>query len=270
MFLHTYLPQNIIFSIGFLKIHWYGLLIMLAVTSGFFITLKISQKYGWQKEKIWDLFFWLIVAGLIGARLYHFFSEITYYWRQPWEFFYLWQGGLGIYGAIIGGLVVVYFFGKDNTERLLLSDILAPAVALGLAIGRWGNYFNQEIYGQPTNLPWAIPIEFSNRLAGYQNYIFFQPVFLYESLCCLFLFLILIIMHWLRLKNKSAEQRFAFYNYGNVFFVFLILYSLERFFMELLRIDYQPIFFAWRLGQWSSLILGIIALILIVKNRKIY
>ncbi|PIP75656.1 prolipoprotein diacylglyceryl transferase, partial [Candidatus Kuenenbacteria bacterium CG22_combo_CG10-13_8_21_14_all_39_9] len=196
-----------------------------------------------------------------------------YYQQNPVDIFKIWQGGLAIHGALIAGILVIYFFKKIN--RLLLLDIFAPLVALGLALGRWGNYFNQELYGRPTDLPWGIPINLFNRLPDYQSFEFFQPIFLYESLWCLLLFGLLIYFHNLRFRKSPVQKSivtllhcYIVKNYGAIFFIFLILYSLERFLIGFLRVDPQASWFALRLDQWVSLLLIIIPVVLFIFLRK--
>lgn len=247
MFFHHYLPNQILIKIGRLTIYWYGFLIFLAFWLGFFISLKLAKYRNIKKEITPNLAFLLFVFGLIGARLYHVFSEINYYRQNPIEILFFWQGGLGIYGAIIFGFLVLYFYSKKYKLNFLsLLDLFSPFVALGLAIGRWGNYFNQELYGPPNNSFFRIPIALENRLPGFENFQFFQPLFLYESIFCFFVFLFLI------LKFKKSQP-------GLIFFLFLILYSTFRFLIEFLRIDPQPIIFGLRLGQFVSLIVFLLA-----------
>ena len=271
IFFHYFLPQPILLRIGPLTIYWYGFLIFLAFWLGFFISLKLAKYRNIKKEIIFDLAFLLFIFGLIGARLYHVFSEFNYYWQNPLEILFFWQGGLGIYGTILAGFLVLIFYTKTkksfstfqayaiffNKFFLTLLDIFSPGLALGLAIGRWGNYFNQEIYGLPSNSFFRIPIAPENRLPGFENFQFFQPLFFYESIFCFFVFLFLI----LRFKKSQS---------GIIFFSFLIFYSVFRFFIEFLRIDPQPIIFGLRLGQAFSLLIFIFAfLFLLIKKRKI-
>jgi len=269
MFLHNYLPNPILLDLNVIKIYWYGFLITIGVIFGFLVFYKLAIKKNISKDKIFDLFFWGIIWGIVGARLYHVFSEINYYWFNPLKIFYFWNGGMGIYGAVIAEVLVIYYFAKKNAQnyqlsiinyQLLLLDLLVPALALGQAIGRWGNYFNQELYGLPTNLSWGIPIALENRLPQVLNFTHFHPTFLYESLFCLFLFVLLYLL----IIKKDFKS-------GFIFFLYLILYPTERFLIEFLRIDYQPVFWGLRLGHWASLFflcVGVVGLILINKINK--
>lgn len=251
------IPNPILLTLGPIKIHWYGFLIFLAFWLGFFIALKKAKKYDLTKEQIYDLSFWLFIAGLIGARLYHVFSELPYYLQNPKEIIFFWSGGLGIYGAVIAGILTLFLWSRKYQKSfLLLLDFFTPLIILGLAIGRWGNFFNQEIYGLPTNQQWGLFIAPENRLSGYENLSYFHPLFLYESIFCFLLFVFL----FLRDKDKKFN--------GEIFFLTFIFYPLFRFFIEFLRIDYQPVFLFLRLGQWSSLIFVISSLILFWKIKK--
>ncbi len=277
MFLNTYQPNSVFLEISFVKIHWYGFLITLAGVLGFFIFYKLARKSGLDKKFIFDLTFWLIIWGLIGARLYHILSEINYYFQNPLEIFFIWNGGLGIFGVVVAGLIVIFYktcpeprqdflgLGRDEGSRgmkpfLLVLSLLTPALALGQSIGRWGNYFNQELYGLPSNLFLAIPIDLKNRLAGFETFNFFHPVFLYESLFC-FLMAVFLTIILIKIKNLNS---------GFIFILYIFLYSLWRFFIEFLRIDPQPIFLNLRLAQWVSLIFVIFAIIFFFVLKKWY
>jgi len=262
-FLHTYNPEPILISLGPIHIYWYGLFIILGLLAGIFVVLKLANFYNVSKNKLLDLIFWLILGGLLGARLYHIFLELPYYLNNPLDIFKLWQGGLAIHGGIIAGLIIVWQFAKkQNLSFWLLSGIIAPGLALAQAIGRWGNYFNQELFGKPTDLPWGIPINIMNRPLEYISSEFFQPVFLYESLGNFLIFLILITLHvWIIKKGVMG--------YGLWVMGYLILYSLLRFFLEFIRIDSTPIILNMRFPQIISLlIIGISILIILLPKFK--
>lgn len=250
-------PSPIFLSFGSTKIYWYGFLIFIAFWLGFFIALKRAKKYDLTKDNIYDLAFWLFATGLTGARLYHVFSEIIYYQQNPLEILFFWQGGLGIYGAVIAGILTLFFWSKKKNKSFLsLLDFFIPLIFLGLAIGRWGNFFNQEIYGLPTDQSWGVFINPENRLPGYENFSHFHPLFFYESIFCFFL------IAFLFLKDKAKKKN------GSIFFSGLLFYSFFRFFIEFLRIDYQPIIFSLRLGQWTSLIFFLSAIFFLNKKFK--
>lgn len=274
MFLHTFHPKPLIFQIGFLKIHWYGLIIAIAILVGLLVTIKLNKKYKEKnilifknKDQIFDLCFYLIIFGLLGARIYEFFLFLPFYLQNPIEILKIWNGGLSIHGAIFGGLLALIFFTKKHKIDLGLSiDLLAPVVALGHAIGRWGNYFNQELFGLPTKLSWAIPIDLINRPTAFKEFNFFHPTFLYESLLNLILFIILIFLHHKRLQKLNRGE-IKLNKKGNIFLIYLIAYSLIRFSLEFIKIDQTPFALGLRWPQVISLVLIAVAGAVLLLNR---
>jgi len=286
----SYYPSSILFDFGAIQIHWYGFLIVVAIIADFFIAKFLLKKYNIPTEILYDFGFYLLIFGIIGARLGHIVSEIGYYFKYPLDMFKIWNGGLAIHGAIFAGIVVVWFFCKNfnrkqknqfKIDSLIMLDILAPLIALGQAIGRWGNYFNQELFGPPSSLPWAIPISVPNRLIGYENFNFFHPNFLYESLWCLLIFLLLLAVHRVRINNNQdarykirkilntiTKKNTIFKLPGIIFFSYLFLYSIERFLIGFLRIDPQPGWLNLRLDQWVSLILIALSIFTLIKLRN--
>jgi phosphatidylglycerol---prolipoprotein diacylglyceryl transferase len=227
------------FNIGPLTIHFYGIVIMLGVVAATFLARREANRRGQNGELVWDMLVWMLIAGIIGARLWHILTPspslvaqgvTTYYYlTHPLDAIAIWNGGLGIAGAVAGGAIALYFFGRrHNLPFLIWLDILAPALALGQAIGRWGNFFNQELYGAPTSLPWAIYIDPQHRLAGFENQAYYHPTFLYESIWNLANMALLL---WLRRRSKDRLKS------GDVFLVYLITYPLGRFLLEFLRLD---------------------------------
>ncbi|MFA4871444.1 MAG: prolipoprotein diacylglyceryl transferase [Patescibacteria group bacterium] len=249
-FFHQFQPQPIFFQFGWLTIRWYGLLMALSFIIGIFILTALGRKKGIKSDDVYDLAFWLVIGGIIGARLYEvFFINWDYYKNNLSAIFKIWQGGLAIHGAIIAGLIVLWFWAKKKKFSFwLLTDLLAVPLALGQAIGRWGNYFNQELFGPPTNLPWGIPIGEANRPALFMNEKYFQPAFLYESILDLVLFLIII-----RAIKRGARQ-------GVATVIYFLGYGLIRFFMEFVRIDETPNVLGLRLPQLASLLIILAAI----------
>ena len=262
--LHTYQPQAILVAIGPLKIYWYGLIIALAIMVASGLALKLARFYQIKKELLYDLFFYLIIFGLIGDRLADvFLFDWSYFSQHLGEIWQIWNGGLSIQGALLAGLVVLWWYARHHKLSFwLLGDIVVPVVAIGQAIGRWGNYFNQEIFGQPTEVPWGIPIDWLFRPDGLENFVYFHPLFLYESLGCLFLALILLFWHYWRLKKAKNWQA------GSILIAYLIGYAGLRFGLEFWRLDTQPIVWGWRTGQWLSLLILILAIILFFIRKK--
>jgi len=281
-FLHFYHPAPIIFSFGPITIYWYGLLMALAIILGALIFYYFVKRLKVKSALVIDLLFYLLIFGLLGGRLYHVLSEFSYYYHAPLKIFFIWQGGLGIYGATIGGALALYFFVKKNQNKinfspvtnrlslgayiLMLMDLLVPSLALGQALGRFGNYFNQELFGLPTSLPWGIPIDSTNRPIEFINFEFFHPLFLYESLFCFLLFIFLFLLaRKIYLTATSVKT-----TPGLILTFYLFGYSIWRFFIEFLRLDSQPIFLTLRLGQWASLFLIILAIFIYFHRKKWY
>ncbi len=220
-------------------IRFYGIILMLGALAGSYLAARNAKRRGYDPEIIWDMLVYLIIGGVIGARLWHIFSPpptslvqgITtiYYLTHPLAAIAIWNGGLGIPGAVIGGALVMYLDTRRHhlqfTEWL---DIGAPAVALGQAIGRWGNFFNQELYGAPTKLPWAIYIDSQHRMPGFADQATYHPLFLYESLWDLGNMLLLL---WL---GRRFSDRLK---HGGIFLVYMLVYAIGRFSLDFLRLD---------------------------------
>jgi phosphatidylglycerol:prolipoprotein diacylglycerol transferase len=258
-FLHYYNPEPIIFSIGSLPIRWYGLLIAIALLLCLMVVLRLFKNKGMDEDKIYDLALWLAVGGIIGARLYEvLFINFDYYAFNLISIFKVWEGGLAIHGGIIGGVIALFAWVKINKEDFWrLADLVAVVLPLGQAIGRWGNYFNGELYGGPTDSFIGIPISISNRLAGFDNYSYFHPTFLYESIMNFILFLILLTTF-----KKTNPRK------GIVSMYYLIGYSVIRFTTEFIRIDPTPVYFGLRLPQVVSILIFAFAIGFILIRRK--
>jgi phosphatidylglycerol:prolipoprotein diacylglycerol transferase len=258
------------FSVGPLFIRFYGILLMLgALAGGFLATIEVKRR-GQDPEMVWDLLVYLIVGGIIGARLWHIFTPppssiaqgftTQYYLTHPLDALAIWKGGLGIPGTIIGGLVGMYLYARGHREIGFVDwmDISAPGLALGQAIGRWGNFFNQELYGAPTTLPWAIYIDPAHRLAGFQNVAYYHPLFAYESLLDLANMFLLL---WIIRRYHGGLKR------GEVFNVYLIVYPVIRFGLDFLRLDASRVF-SVNINQTLSAVVAVCALIALVWRRR--
>lgn len=266
-FLHYYHPRQTIISFGLFKIHWYGFFIVLAIIISFFLVkwltknLKIKDK----ERHLWNLAFWLIFFGLIGARVYHVLSEFKYYRSNPVDIFKIWQGGFGLYGAVIFTIIFIFFYSKKHKLPLWYGlDIFSLIILLGEAFIRWGNYFNQEIFGCPTDLPWGIPIDWENRPIQYLNFEYFHPVFLYQFIWNILIFSILLSL-FIKFSKKNEPLK---YN-GLIFSLYLIFYNLGRFFIEFLRIDTPKIFFGLHLNQIFAILFFISGLLFICLKDKL-
>lgn len=227
------------FSIGPLTIKYYGIIIMVGIIAATVLSYYLAKKRGRDPEVILDSLIWIVIAGVIGARIWHILTPsaslvaqgITtqYYLTHPLAAIAIWRGGLGIPGAIAGGTLAFLIYSKKKKINFWAwADIFAPAVALGQAIGRWGNFINQEVYGNPSTLPWAITIDPENRLPEFQQYATYHPLFLYESI---FNFLNMGLLIWVGRKYRDKIID------GDIFLMYLISYPIFRFFMEYLRLD---------------------------------
>ncbi|MFA5359588.1 MAG: prolipoprotein diacylglyceryl transferase [Patescibacteria group bacterium] len=251
-FLHTFNPSPILFSFGPINLYWYGFFILLGTLAAITVSLYLAKLYNLKTEIIIDLAFWLIISGIIGARIYDVILEWSYFSNHLLDIFKIWQGGLAIHGGIIGGALALYFYAKKyNYNFWQLAAITVTVLPISQAIGRFGNYFNQELFGYPTSLPWGIPIDLIHRPWQYFDYSYFHPAFLYESIGNLIIFLILIFLQILIIK----KQKISTLNYKLFVIGYIFLYSLLRFFLEFIRIDETPIIFGWRLPQLLSFII---------------
>ena len=237
------LPNGFDIPLPFLNqsfhIYFYGILITIGVIAAAFLAQAEAKRRGLNPDVIWDVLFWAVVAGIVGARIWHILTPppsmvaqgITTKWylMHPLDMINIRNGGLGIPGAIIGGALALWIYCRNKKLTFLTwLDVVAPGVALAQAIGRWGNFFNQELYGKPTNLPWKIYIDPLHRVAGYQNYDYFTPLFLYESLWNL---LNMAVLLWLGRRFEKWLKP------GDLFFIYAIMYAIGRFFLEFLRLD---------------------------------
>lgn len=258
-FFHYFQPEPVLMQIGSITIHWYGLILAVAMAVAVALGMILAKQRHLAIDDLLDLALWAVLAGIIGARLYDvMIIDWQYFSRHLDRIFYIWQGGLAIHGAIIGGAIAVYLWYRLKKKNIWpWLDIIAVALPLAQAIGRWGNYFNSELFGWPTGWPWGIPIAESLRPIIYRNEQYFQPAFLYESILNLFLFAGLL---WLfRLDRLKAGQLAGLY---------LIGYGLVRFLMEFIRIDATGMLFGVRMPQLASIVLAVIGLVIFkIKSR---
>ncbi len=219
-----------------LAIHFYALILIAGIIAGAWLCARRAKARGREAELVWDGLVWAIIPGLIGARLYHVLTpspasglSLQYYLQHPEQILAVWNGGLGIYGAVFGGAFGIWLYARRKKEPLAFwLDICVPGVALGQAIGRWANFVNQELYGAPSDLPWAVHIPPLKRLPGYEAVETFHPLFLYESilngLACLLL---------LWIDRRYRERLRA----GDLFLIYLMCYGAIRFSLDFLRLD---------------------------------
>ncbi len=274
----------IAFELGPLVFRWYGLLIVGGALLAAWVASRYARWRGQNPDHVWDVFVWALLGGILGARLYHVLSSPAgaqtgpryYFVERPFttlnvfgteipfpSALALWEGGLGIYGGIAGGVLVIWLYTRRHRLHFpTWLDIGAVGIVTGQAIGRWGNYFNQELYGEPTTLPWGIGIDLDHRLAQYAELpadTRFHPTFLYESLWNL---LSLGLLLWL--SRRFRERLYP----GDIFSLYLSLYGLGRFLVEFQRPD------AWRIAglptaQWIGLALILLGGVLIwLRHRR--
>ena len=243
----------ILINLGFIQIRWYSVLILTAFVLGYFLVIKSCAKRGIETSKVTDLCFYLVIVCILGARLYYCLFNLDYYSKNLLDIFKIWEGGLAIHGGIIAGLIFICFYTrKKDINMLELLDIMAPALALGQAIGRWGNFFNQEAFGpvvtrfrlRELNIPKFI---IDNM---YINGQYHHPTFFYESIGCLVIFIILMVM-----RNSKKIRK------GQIVSVYMFLYGIIRFFIEGLRQD-SLMFFNLKIAQVVSIIMCISGVLL--------
>jgi len=224
-------PGAEIGNIGPITIRWYGLLIASAVLIGINLSQYLAKRRNVDPDLLGDLIIWLIIGAIPSARLYYVLFEWSQYSQHPETIIRIWEGGIAIHGAIIGGTIAALIFAKvKNISFWQLADLVAPSLILGQAIGRWGNFFNSEAFGSPTNLPWKLFIPEANRPAQFKDVAYFHPTFLYESLWNLMVFGLLMTLFFRGWKGKQLKT-------GTLFLVYLVAYSLGRLWIEGLRTD---------------------------------
>ena len=232
----------VLLQIGPLTLRWYGILIVSGILVAAWIAARYVARKGQNPDDLWDLLLWVIIPGLIGARLYYVFIQsprgdqgLGYYLSNPWAILQIWTGGIHIYGAfILGGLSLALYLRWKKLPPLIFLDGLALGMPLGQALGRWANFINQELYGPPTTLPWGLRIDPEHRLAPYNNMTLFpestrfHPLFLYESLWNLIGFLLIF---WISRRFEDKLRN------GDLFLMYIIWYPLGRFMIEFIRTD---------------------------------
>ena len=251
-------PGAIAFQIGPLVIRWYGILMATSIIVALWLAHRQAKREGLPADDIITAGQWAILAGLLGARLYEVAFNWDYYGQYPRKIFAVWEGGLAIHGGLIlGPLVGAALAWKWGLPILRGLDVTAPSFAIGQAIGRWGNFFNEEAFGRPTELPWKLYISPPHRPPGYAQFDHFHPTFLYESVWDLAMFAALIV--WLRPRLREQP--------GALFFAYLGLYSIGRFAIEAIRLDsfwLGP----FRVAQLASLLGVLVAIAGLVWTRR--
>ena len=227
------------FSLGPFTIHYYGIVIILGILIAMIIVKKEATRRNKNLDFLIDALPWIFLGGVVGARLWHILTPpqsmvahgITtrYYLTHLNEAIAIWKGGAGIFGAVMGGTLALYIFARIKREPVSIwLDSIAPGLALAQAVGRWGNFINQEVYGLPSDLPWAITINAQHRLPGYEFVDTYHPLFLYEALWSV---LNMAFLLWVGRKFQDRIRT------GNLFLIFLIFYGIGRVGLEYLRLD---------------------------------
>lgn len=246
--------------LGPLHLRAYGLMIALGVIAAYQLSRRRWQARGGDPDDITTVAMWAVPAGLIGARIYHVVTDWKMYFPdRPTDIFAIWQGGLGIPGGILGGVIVGVVVARRRGMRIGVAlDVVAPTLALAQAIGRWGNWFNQELFGRPTDLPWGLEIDGVHRPVGYGHVATFHPTFAYEMLWNLALFAVLIMLDRRRILRR-----------GNIFILYVLGYGVGRLWVESLRIDSASLLLGVRVNIWmSALIITGAAVALLVNGVR--
>jgi len=263
------MPEGI--QIGPVMIRFYALIILAGALIAAWIATKEAKRHGKDPEMIWDMLPWLLIGGIIGARLWHVLTPsyeaqlggltTQYYFQHPIEILKIWNGGLGIFGGIIGGVIALAIYCHATKQSFFeWTDIIAPGLLIAQAIGRWGNFVNQEVYGPPSDLPWAIYIDPQHRLPGFENVERYHPLFLYESILTLIGGLLLLYI-----ARKNQKKLFT----GDIFLMYLIYYPLIRFGLEFIRLDPSTVG-KININQTVMLIVGVLAIITLVLRHTVF
>ncbi len=253
---------------GKLVLHFYGLIIVFGAIMAAFLAASEVKRRKISTDYVWDMLPWALIGGIIGARIWHILTPsesmgvtAAYYFTHPLDALAIWKGGLGIPGAVIGGALAVYIYTKKKGLNFLQwTDMLAPGLLLAQAIGRWGNFINQEIYGLPTNLPWAIFIDPTRRLKEYLDVAYYHPLFLYESLWNLINMGLLL---WIGRRFASKLMN------GDIFLIYCIMYPVTRFTLEFLRLDSSQVA-GININQTIMGIVAVVATVILILRHTLH
>jgi prolipoprotein diacylglyceryl transferase len=259
-------PSSSQISIGPATLHYYALCIIAGISVAIWLGRKRYVANGGLADDVSEAAIWAVPFGIIGGRIYHVITSPQQYFgsgRNPVDAFRIWQGGLGIWGAISLGTFGAFLYFRTHKTTLNFShflDALAPGVVIAQAIGRVGNWFNQELFGKPTSLPWGLEIDLANRPVGFENYLTFHPTFMYEAIWCLLVAYILI-------KLPIFFRRIV-KNQGDVFALYVCGYTLGRLWIEALRIDDANYVLGFRLNIWVSLIVIASSVVYLIRSNR--
>ena len=245
-------------ALGPFQVHWYGVIIGLAIILALYIAIKETEKRGLDKDLFMDLMLWAIPIAILSARLYYVLFEWGYYSQNPGEIIAIWNGGLAIHGALIGGVITAIVFTKKRQVSFWqLVDIAAPSIILGQAIGRWGNFINQEAHGGEVTRAFLENLQLPEWIINqmYINGAYYHPTFLYESIWNLVGFILLMLLRKVNLRR------------GEMFLTYVIWYSVGRFFIEGMRTDSLMLTESLRMAQTISAVLIIAAVVVLLYRR---
>jgi prolipoprotein diacylglyceryl transferase len=252
-------PESNTFQIGPLEVHFYGLFIATGAMLALVIARRRYAARGGDVDVADAAAFWALICGFLGARLAYVSTHLDRFDGRLWAILFIWEGGLALFGGLGAGALGAYWSLRRNKgDVAAFADSVAPAVPLAQAIGRFGNYFNQELYGTPTTLPWALEIDPENRVAEYQEFATFHPTFLYESLYNLLLVGVLLLID----KKKILKRR------GSLIFAYAIGYGFGRFLLELIRTDTTFRFLGLSRNAYVALLVMIGAAVLLFLYER--
>ena len=257
-------PSNGVWHLGPVPIRGYALAIILGIVLAIWIGERRWAARGGRAGEVQDLAVWAVPFGLVGGRLYHVATDHERYFGahgDAWQILYVWRGGLGVWGSIFLGAVGAIIAARRRGMRIApMVDALAPGLLVAQAVGRWGNWFNQELFGKPTDLPWALEIDPANRPAGYEDQATFHPTFLYECVWDLLVFGVLI----------ALDRRFKF-GHGRMLALYVMGYTLGRGWIEMLRIDTVELndVHGLRFNVWTSIVLFVVAAVYFVVSLRL-
>ena len=259
-------PSTSQISIGPATFHYYALCIIAGISVAIWLGRKRYVANGGLADDVSEAAIWAVPFGIIGGRIYHVITSPQQYFGSggnPVDALRIWQGGLGIWGAISMGAFGAFLYFRTHKTTLNFShflDALAPGVVIAQAIGRVGNWFNQELFGKPTSLPWGLEIDLRNRPSGFENYLTFHPTFMYEAIWCLLVAFILI-------KLPIFFRRIV-KNQGDVFALYVCGYTLGRLWIEALRIDDANYILGLRLNIWVSFIVIALSVVYLIRSNR--
>jgi phosphatidylglycerol:prolipoprotein diacylglycerol transferase len=251
--------ESILLDLGFIQIYWYSVLIFLGLFVGGVLVLREAERFGFQEDFIVNLFFYLVPYSIIGARLYYVLFNLDYYLSSPLEIFSVWNGGLAIHGALLFGLLwIFYYTTKYRFRTIRILDFTVVGLLIGQAIGRWGNFFNQEAYGGEVSRSFLENLKLPEFIINGMNIngVYHHPTFLYESIGLLIGFILILFL-----------RRFKYTKVGHPTSFYLVWYGLLRFFIEFFRTD-SLMWGNFRMAQITSTLMIFIGVFMIVKRIR--